>query len=273
MAKLVIYTDLDGTLLREGTGGFDHVQMALGHLANQDIPLVFASAKTRVEIRHVQAQLHVEAPFIAENGSAVFVPGGCFPFYFPCDHETFDYRVIELGVPYHVLRDFLSDLPPIEGLEVRGFGDMSIDEVVAATGLDSWAAARAKRREYDETLILNGSPQAVAEFMVQAQSRGFQVTHGGNFYHLLGPTDKGRAARVLTPLFAQKFGSVVTAAIGDASNDLPLLKSVDFPIWLGRADSGEIGNLEREGLNFMKADTWGQAVDLIFRRAEGLVGP
>lgn len=267
MAKLVIFTDLDGTLLEEGSLASDQAREALMELERLEVPLVFASAKTQAEILQVQTRLKVKAPFIAENGSAVFIPKGYFPFGFQSDRSTSTHWVIEMGTPYRELRRFLSELPPIPGLTVKGFGDMGVEEVRSLTGLDAVGAARAMAREYDETLVLDGPIDAMERFEALAKNRGLRVTHGGTFHHILGNCDKGLAALVLCSLYVRQHGRIFSAALGNAKNDLPLLAAVNLPVLLGGKIRMNDDFRSSEKLLPYHANAWGQGVNHILRKS------
>jgi predicted mannosyl-3-phosphoglycerate phosphatase (HAD superfamily) len=58
------------------------------------------------------------------------------------------------------------------------------------------------------------------------------VTHGGRFFHLLGPHDKGRAVRQVLALY----GPVYAIGLGDSANDVPMLAAVDEPILMPGPD-------------------------------------
>lgn len=260
MAKLVIFTDLDGTLLGSGPNGLLRAQEVLADLAAEGIPVVFTSARTRLEILHLQSELGVRDPFISENGSAIFLPRGEAPVRNPREGRDATHHRLELGVPYVEVRACLASLPPIPGLLVQGFGDLPPEEVMAMTGLNEAAVTRALAREYDEPLLLLGSEAALSAFESEVRARGFRLTHGGTFFHLLGPTDKGRAVRVLASRFREAHGTLVTAAIGDAANDLPMLESVDHPVLIQRRP-------HTPG-PFPQAADWFEAVWMILRASK-----
>ncbi|HZS11719.1 MAG TPA: HAD-IIB family hydrolase [Nitrospirales bacterium] len=231
MTPIVIFTDLDGTLLDPHTYAWEPAREALELIRTRGIPLILASSKTRAEIEPLRFTLQHRDPFIVENGGAACLPKGYFPF--PLDDATVrgPYQVIEIGLPYARLRSMLKECAQTVGADVRGFGDMSIEEVAECTGLTAAEAALAKQREYDEPFVIErGDPAA---FQACAAARGLACIHGGRFYHLLGPNDKGRAARALIACYTRLMGTMpATIAIGDSDNDLPLLSVVDHPIRL-----------------------------------------
>jgi len=55
----------------------------------------------------------------------------------------------------------------------------------------------------------------------------------------MGRNDKGRAARFLQSAYAESSGlPVMSIGLGDSANDLPLLKSVDFPVLVQKPGGG-----------------------------------
>ena len=76
--RLLLFSDLDGTLLDHDSYDWSPAKPALKKLAASNIPVVLNSSKTAGEIRTVREQLGNTAPFIVENGAAVIVPANCF---------------------------------------------------------------------------------------------------------------------------------------------------------------------------------------------------
>lgn len=222
----IIFTDLDGTLLDHDTYSFEEARPVLGLLQKRKIPLVICTSKTRAEIELYRKLLNNCHPFISENGGAIFIPEDYFDFDFKYQKKTNNYSVIELGMPYPILRKALEEMRS-HSLEVKGFGDMTADEVAEDTGLSLEEAERAKRREYDEAFKLIGNKeQKLIQFI---KEKGFNYTKGGRYYHLMGKSDKGRAVRILTDLFRRKYGDMVTIGIGDSENDFKMLDNVSRP--------------------------------------------
>ena len=50
MAKIIVFTDLDGTLLHPRTYSFEAAMPALKLIKEKDVPLILCSSKTRAEI-------------------------------------------------------------------------------------------------------------------------------------------------------------------------------------------------------------------------------
>jgi mannosyl-3-phosphoglycerate phosphatase len=233
--SLVVFADLDGTLLDHATYRFDAALPALRLLDEKNIPLILCSSKTSVEIERLRNHLHLRHPFIPENGGAIFISRGYFNLDFVHQKETPDYAIIELGASYSKLRTFLGRLQEHFPDAVQGFGDLEAEEVARLCGLSVEEARLAKQREYDEPFLLRDAALE-PEILRQAKAFGIRVTKGGRFYHLIGGNDKGRAVTILTDLYRRERGEVITIGIGDSLNDLAMLAAVDYPVLVQKPD-------------------------------------
>jgi len=230
--KLVIFTDLDGTLLDQDSYSFERALPALRLIREKGIPLVFSSSKTRPEIEFYRRKIENEHPFISENGGAVFIPEGYFSFSFPYDRESGNYSVLELGTLYPQIVAVLDSVRRETGVAVKGFSDLTAEEISSLCGLGLQEAEFAKAREYDEPFLIEGGEQEVDAVRKKIKEKGMHYIWGGRFHHILGNSDKGRAVGMLKLLFEKEFLSISTVGIGDDQNDLPMLLSVDHPIFL-----------------------------------------
>ena len=73
-SRVVVITDLDGTLLDHDTYSFEPARPALARLKRDNIPLVLNSSKTAAEIIELRKMLGNHDPFVVENGTGIFVP-------------------------------------------------------------------------------------------------------------------------------------------------------------------------------------------------------
>ena len=263
--KVVIFTDLDGTLLDREDYSCEKAHGAIQHLLKRAIPVVFCSAKTRVEQEVYRSALGISDPFIVENGGAIFIRQGYFPFDFDYNNSEDGYQVIELGIPYGEIRAVLKQVSRERNFDIRGFGDMSAGEVASLTGLDLEAASRAKQREYDETLTMEGTPEEIEGALQAIAEKGLKCTSGGRYYDVMGGNDKGKATRILTGLFRRKFGELLTIAIGDSPNDLPMLSEVEWPFLVqqpgGTWEELDLPRLQR--VNAIGPEGWSKVIENI----------
>ena len=230
---LVVFTDLDGTLLDARDYSFGPAREALGLLRDLNIPLVLTTSKTRAEVLEYRKALNNPHPFIVENGGCVYIPEGYFPFEIEAPAQE-GFHKIELGKPYRALRVFLYFLRE-SGFNARGFGDMSDEEVAALTGLSPVEAGLARAREYDEPFIFENGGGRLEELERLAANEGLSLTKG-RFLHLKGCNDKGQAVGLLKDCYSKVLDGMATAGLGDNANDGPMLDAVDFPFLVKKPD-------------------------------------
>jgi mannosyl-3-phosphoglycerate phosphatase len=236
--KLMIFTDLDGTLLNRNTYSFEPAQPALAMIRQEGIPLILVSSKTRAEIESYRRRLKNSHPFISENGGAVFIPEGYFSFPFHYDRVLKGYQILELGTFHPQILKVLESVKEETGILIRGFSDLAEKELVSLCGLSPKEAELAKKREYDEPFVIEGGEKEVEMVKRKIEGKGMNYIWGGRFHHILGHNDKGKAVKILKELYTKEFSSVITIALGDSLNDWPMFSVVDHPIFLKGGEEG-----------------------------------
>lgn len=240
-ADLVIFTDLDGTLLDAQTYSWSAAEPALEEIARRRIPLVFCTSKTRAEVEYLRRKMDNRHPFITENGGGIFIPHGYFPQHLGGSQRAGKYHCIALARPYREIVRHLEEIAAAAGAELVGFHQMTAREIAQNTNLPPRIAELARQRDFDEPFFIAGDGDAVAEKIAAlARERGLEVVRGGRFWHLHAGSDKGKAVRKLLDLYRSPsrlrrrgFRSV---ALGDALNDLPMLAAVDHPVLIPQPD-------------------------------------
>lgn len=234
--QIVVFTDLDGTLIDHERYSFKAALPALGLLREKNIPLVICSSKTRAEIEIYRERLGNTHPFVSENGGGIFIPRSYFGEGVQYESlEQGGYGMIPFGAPYERLRAALGELRK-RGFDVTGFGDMTGEEISALTGLNEEEARLSKERDFDEPFVFSAGGGGEREGLIEAiKALGFRHTEG-RLMHIMGNSDKGAAVRRLCELYLSRYGEVVTVALGDALNDLEMLGEVDYPIVVQRPD-------------------------------------
>jgi mannosyl-3-phosphoglycerate phosphatase len=257
---IVLFTDLDGTLLDECTYSPAPALESLQRIRALRLPLVFCTSKTRAEVEHWRSALSNTHPFITENGGALFVPHGYFPADFGAQLHRDAYEVFEFGSPYSNLVDALRKASQEAGCRVRGFHDMTAEEVSSRYGLSPEQSLLAKTREYDEPFeILDPPGNALFTAIV---ARGQHWTRGGRLYHITGHGGKARSVTFLAGCYRRMFGDIITVGLGDGMNDLDFLSCVDVPVIIrSRAALEMLSALPRARVTaFPGPKGWNQAV-------------
>jgi mannosyl-3-phosphoglycerate phosphatase len=240
--RILVFTDLDGTLLAHDSYSWEGARPALEELKRQAIPLVFCTSKTRAEVRSLRKAIGNTDPFIVENGGVVVIPAGRSSRLTP-PAKKHD-RTLMLGRPYREVVAALRDLARRAKVEVRGFHQMTDEEVAERTGLSLKGAHQARQRETGEPfLFLDATPREIRSFSRVAHDSGYTLQRGGRFWHISANCDKGLALSTVIGYYRALWRTPIhTIALGDSGNDLPMLQLVNAPILMPKPD----GSFDRE---------------------------
>lgn len=222
--KIVVFSDLDGTLLDHETYSYTAAKPALDLLKAQGIPVVLASSKTAAEIAALHQELDLGAsPAIVENGAGLLDLGAKLSL----DDSA-----------YQEIRACLKDAPT----GFRGFAEMGLGELAKLTGLSLAQASLARLRCYSEPGIWTGSTQSEGEFVAWLKARGIHARRGGRFLTL----SHGRTKADAMSEVARDLGADVTIALGDAPNDTEMLSQADYAVIVRNDHGTDLPPLSKE---------------------------
>ncbi|SBS36153.1 Glucosyl-3-phosphoglycerate/mannosyl-3-phosphoglycerate phosphatase [Marinomonas aquimarina] len=227
---LLVFTDLDGTLLDHYNYDFSAASDALSSLKTLGVPCVLNTSKTYAELLELRQALQHKDPFIIENGAAVYVPatlnlninddllqqGDFLVKAFGPERQ----QLIELSHAMKSRYDFIS------------YHELTTEQLVEHTGLDPHTAELSLRREFTEPMIWNDSNIALEHFKQELVHEGIKVQKGGRFVHLMGQDcDKAVAMKWLKQVYQDTYHLPVTSiALGDGENDVGMISQADIPV-------------------------------------------
>ena len=231
---ILIFTDLDGTLLDQDTYEWEAARPALESCRKYQIPVIAVSSKTRAEIEVFRQALSLSAPFISENGGGIFSPKDRYPEGPAGAVSEENLWKWSVGPSYGVLVKALKEISDDLGWVIRGFSEMTPEEISNRTGLDLETSRLAASREYDEPfLIVEPMVRDFGLLEKAAERKGLQITAGGRFYHLHGRKDKGEAVKRVILWYKRSQPELTTIALGDSPTDFSMLELVDHPVLVG----------------------------------------
>jgi len=225
---LLVFTDLDGTLLSHTDYEWEAARPALVRLAHVNAGVVLASSKTAAEITVLRNEMGLQHwPAIVENGAG-----------------RLDADATDTGEQssYLQLRAALDDVPAFLRSTFQGFGDMSEAQVSDLTGLSPAQARLAMQRRFSEPGMWSGSPEQRAEFLAALSARGVTAREGGRFLTLsFGATKADQMAQIIAELAPRH-----TVALGDAPNDVEMLEAADYGFLVANPHRDPLPILEGE---------------------------
>ena len=221
--QMIVFSDLDGSLLDHDTYSWEPARPALERLKEQGIPLVLVSSKTLAELDDYRCGLGIEHPVVAENGAAIWVP----PDYFAG-------LVGDSGkmVSREELQTIYGELKVAGSYDCQAFFELGIPGIVRETGLTEAQAARANDRAASEPILWLDSDDRAEQFMQAVRDRGLRCVRGGRFMHLMADTGKEDAVRELMQAYSREWPERVltSVSLGDGPNDLGMLATTDFAV-------------------------------------------
>ena len=227
MPPLIVFSDLDGTLLDHHSYRWDAAEPALEALRRNGIPLILASSKTADEMGPLRARLgFAGCPAIVENGAGVLPP-----------------NIVAVDADdYGRLRTILEQVDPALRRLFKGFGDMTAEDVAADTGLSFDAAVAAKSRQFSEPGRFLGTQAEKEAFLKEIGSHGIAAREGGRYLTLsFGATKADQMQALLT-----SYDAPPSLALGDAPNDVEMLEKADFGVIVANPDRSALPRLARE---------------------------
>ena len=142
----------------------------------------------------------------------------------------------------------LKDIEENLKCNIKGFLNMSPEEISMDFGLSLHQAELSKKREYDEPFIIEDDEKLWDKVLKEIEKKGFRHTKGGRFFHITGENDKGKAVEILTAIYKKGNPHLKTIGLGDSSNDRPLLENVDFPALVQKFDGTHDPNVDVKGV-------------------------
>lgn len=222
--NLLVFSDLDGTLLDHKTYSWSAAAPALDTLRNKGAGVILTSSKTAAEIHGLRADIGFEEwPSIVENGGGLLEAGK---------------TAMQTCSVYRDLRNVLASLP----VGFRGFGDMSVEEIRQRTGLSPTAAKQAKQRRFSEPGVWEGDLDELEVFVEAASAAGLTAQRGGRFTTLsFGGTKADRVAELIA-----RFQPGYTIVLGDAPNDIEMLNLADQGVIIANPAFPELPHMPGE---------------------------
>ena len=231
MSRLIVFTDLDGTLLDHDDYSFDAARPALAQLEELNIPVILTTSKTATEVLSLRRELDNHHPFIVENGGTIVIPKDYFhTATLPhAANEDAEFIYYQLVTSYHEMVKLLHALREEHGFQFTGFADMRPTELAKETGLSLDYAMLAKRRDSTEPLKWEGDAASLQQLKDKLAEHNLNITQGVRFMHVRANVDTADGVEILVDAFRQEYpdSQWTSIGLGDGGNDVGMLNLVD----------------------------------------------
>jgi mannosyl-3-phosphoglycerate phosphatase len=227
--KIVVYCAVDPFLSPRGKflHGFERFQAELDQL---EIPCVWVSSKSRVQLDDPRRRVgHVE-PFIAEDGCGVYLPEDYFHLR-PTSKTVrmARFTCIPIAKPLPASKDALESLAEHSGVSIVPLRSLSPRELSQNIGLPSQEAELTRQRDFDELFFFAGaSEEDIARFKSLGKQKNYQIRLQGVLWSLAVGADIKQCIREVGDLFDRSLRShAIRFAIGPSTETSTLFSACD----------------------------------------------
>ena len=280
--QLIVFTDLDGTLLDHDTYSFAAANDTLIKLEHLNIPVIPNTSKTYEELIELTKALQLTTPFIIENGAAVYIPKNYFLQQPDNTVIEGDYWVRHFSLPKAHWLTLLNKIKPeFEGL-FEHFSAMMPERICEVTGLTLEGAKRAANRGFSEPVLWQGSDEERRNFIEALIEHKAEPLQGGRFIHVSGKCNKGIALMWLMSEFikqdneqvtgainTEKSNEFISVALGDSHNDIAMLEQADIAVRIASSVQA-LPKLARKNAVYDSTgfgpEGWSECMELILTR-------
>ena len=220
--KILIFTDLDGSLLDKETFKFDVIKDYFKELVRNGIIIIPNSSKTEAELLDFNEQNNLDLSFITENGSSIH---GLNKIHHNLPDKIIISRTIdEIRNIYeeNISLDFENKITHILELERE-----KQQEIL---GLPLDKIKLAIKRDHSLPIKFNGTEIEKNEFTKILKNSGLTIQTGGRIMNVCDNVDKSKAvSKVLQLIRKQLDDEIITIGVGDNENDIEMIKQTDYP--------------------------------------------
>ena len=218
---VVIFTDLDGSLLHRDTFQFDTIKDYIKSLVNKGIIIIPNSSKTEKEIEKFNEELGINLPYISENGSSIHglnLITSNFPDKLILSREKEELiKIFENKVP-EKLKDKcfqISKMGKKEQENILGQKDKKLKDAL--------------NRKYTLPFLFKGDKKQKNKLLKILNSNSLTLQEGGRIVNLCDNINKVKSMNRVIKILKKTEDKIKTIAVGDNYNDLDMLKSCDIP--------------------------------------------
>ena len=219
--KILIFTDLDGSLLHRDTFKFDEIKDYLKILLSQGIFIIPNTSKTEKEILEFNNELGSDLPYISENGAAI---NGLNLL-----NSNLPKELILSREKDNLIKIFENSIPVNLQNKCKWLSEMDKKKQSLIFGLGDEKLKMALDRKYTIPFLFEGNKSEKNELFRILKSENLAAQEGGRVINLTDKVNKAKALNVFVRFFKKNNKNVKTIAVGDNYNDLDMLKTSDFP--------------------------------------------
>ena len=219
--SLIIFTDLDGSLLHRDNFKFDAIKDYIKNLIDEGIIIIPNTSKTEKEIEEFIKKLGSNLPFISENGSSIRGLN--------LINSNFPNKIVLSRDKQELIKVFDSKVPENLKVKCKFISKMNSKEQTNIFGLQGNQLENALSRKYTIPFLFEGSKKEKNRLFNELRSSSLTMQEGGRVLNLGDNTDKVRSMNQVLKIFKKVENKIKVIAVGDNFNDLDMLRNSDIP--------------------------------------------
>ncbi|MBD1144870.1 HAD-IIB family hydrolase [Pelagibacterales bacterium SAG-MED37] len=218
---VVIFTDLDGSLLHRDTFKFDSIKDYIKSLINSGIIIIPNSSKTEKEIEKFNEELGIELPYISENGSAIHGLN--------LINQNFPNEIILSRKKEELLKIFNEKTSERLINKCVQISELSKKEQEKIFGQKDDKLKDALQRKYTLPFLFNGNNSEKNKLLKILSYNSLSLQEGGRVLNLCDNINKIKSMNRVIKILKKTEDKIKTIAVGDNYNDIEMLKNSDIP--------------------------------------------
>lgn len=220
--KVIIFTDLDGSLLDRKKFHFGIAKQYIHELIARGILLIPNTSKTEEEIKSFLKELNIKIPFISENGSAIH--------NINLIKKTLP-KKITLARPKKIIYKIFNKNIDKSIIEKCDFVfKMTKKNQTKVLGLKGKKLEASLQRKFTFPFVFKGSSKQKQILLNNSNKLGISFQDGGRVINLGDKVTKGLALKKIVKLLKQnEKKKLSTIAVGDSINDISMLNYSNYP--------------------------------------------
>ena len=219
--SLIIFTDLDGSLLHRDNFKFDEIKDYLKNLIDNGVIIIPNTSKTEREIEEFIKELGKELPFISENGSSIHGLN--------LINANFPNKIILSRDKEELIQIFDSKVPDNLKAKCKFISDMNSKKQNNIFGLQGNDLKNALNRKYTIPFLFEGDNLEKNKLLKILKSSSLTMQEGGRVLNLGDKTDKVKSMNQVLKIYRKVENKIKVIGVGDNFNDLNMLRNCDIP--------------------------------------------
>jgi len=219
--SIIIFTDLDGSLLDRDSFKFDQIKNYLKNLIDDGIIIIPNTSKTEKETKEFINELGSEVPFISENGSSIHGLN--------LINTNFPNKIVLSRDKQELIKIFNSKIPKELQDKCKFVSNMNSKQQSDIFGLKDNKLKNALDRKYTIPFLFEGNKIEKNRLFKILRSSSLTMQEGGRVINLGDNTNKLKSMNQVIKIYKKLENKIKVIAVGDNFNDLDMLRNCDLP--------------------------------------------